>query len=195
EVRRQRALLLGELGRHDLELRGELGERLLRFLHERPELLRLVLAVALQLAELLDLALRRVRLALVAGARELLTRFLDLGTHLSGLGDEVQTQLLHLLDASAIGCDSLLQLAPLGLQLFQRAAVLGELLVEPAQLGVDASKAFEAGDLIPDTQALGLLLVIWGVAHRKNGRCAKRTAGSGPTWIRTRNGPVMSRGL
>jgi len=67
-----------------------------RLLGEPVDLLDLDLAITIELAQLLDLSLRGVRLAFGATARELLARALDLIRHLPRLAREIAAQLVHI---------------------------------------------------------------------------------------------------
>ena len=101
-----------------------------------PRLLDLLLAVAEELAELFEFALRGVRLALGAAARKLLARALDLNRHLSELADELAARLLHFTETLAPARQAVFEALGDRLLVAQYFLIFGEAVREFAKLGV-----------------------------------------------------------
>ena len=91
------------------------------------ELADLLLAVADQLAELLELALGGVRLALGPRARQLLARVLELLVHVANVLDQLAAGLVHGGEGRAVGGELLVELGDAGLQSVERRALLRQL--------------------------------------------------------------------
>ena len=70
------------------------------------------------------IALSGVGFSLVARARELLARALDLGCHLPHFGGELVARLFHLGDARPIGRQFLVELAKIASQIRERGSLL-----------------------------------------------------------------------
>src|SRR5262249_21274003 len=116
--------------------------------------------------------------------RELLPGALDLLRHLPDLGHQLAARPIHLGQRVAIGLDPILEALHLRPHPREARLVLLQLLVDPADFPVDRGQLFEEGDLLADAHVLFCSLL--GSERRRR---------RGPTWVRTRNNPVMSRAL
>ena len=148
DVRFAAAELVGDLLLRDLGFLDGLARRF----RERGELVDLVLAIALQLAKLFELALRGVGLSLVARPRELLARPLDLRGHLPHFGVELAASLLHVGETGAVGHQLVIELAQLALQVGQDAALFGQLFFKRRSSASQAARASRLTNLIPEAQ-------------------------------------------
>ena len=175
------------------------------------ELADLLLAVADELAQLLELALRGVGLAL--GARR------DSASRASGRAagsccgrpGSSSPRVFSIAASAARSVPSfVVEPGDAGLERVERAALLRQLVGEVFEFCVDLRELFECANLFGDAQCVtpgrgrkGIEVhsARWGKTRSGPPRSALGAAGRrrgwvrGPTWVRTRNGPVMSRGL
>ena len=173
------------------------------------ELADLVLAVAHELAQLFELALRGVRLALGARARRASRASARAaGSCCARPGSSSPRVLSMAASGGAVGGELVVELGDAGLQAVERRALLRELRRRVLSVLRRSARAFRGresgrGCSMRDS-GTGKKRVSRYIAHA--GRLgegaapteARRQAGrwaSGPTWVRTRNSPVMSRGL
>src|SRR5262249_55315407 len=112
----------------------------------------LVLAIADELSQLLELSLRRLLLALGARTIQLLARMLDLLRHGSDVRLKLDALLVSRCDGPPIRRELLVELLQALLQSVQEASLLRELLFEGFYFGVHRRQLLERADMLTGAQ-------------------------------------------
>ncbi len=118
------------------------------------QLADLLFAVANELAQLLELTLSGVGLALRPRARQLLARVVELLVHVADVLDELAPRLVHRRGVGAIGRELFVELCDARLQPVEGGALLRQLLLEFFQFCVDLRKSLKRANLVRDAQCV-----------------------------------------
>jgi len=129
--------------------RLDLGARGISFARQLGDV---VFAVANELPQLLELALRRVRFALGTRPIQLVARVIELLHHRANVDHELSARLLGRGDAQSVVLQFVIEALEAGLERSERGSFYGQLVIENLEIGIYRGEVFQRTNLLRDAQ-------------------------------------------